>query len=93
MAGTGADAAPYFRIMNPVTQSSRFDPDGDYIRRYVPELAALAAPAIHAPWQHPMVAEAAGITLGRDYPFPLVDHATARELTLRRFEAAKSRSQ
>lgn len=89
VAGTGADAAPYFRIMNPVTQSARFDPDGDYIRRYVPELSPLESPAVHAPWQYPVETAAAGITLGDEYPYPLVDHATARDLTLRRFEAAK----
>jgi len=91
VAGTGADAAPYFRIMNPVTQSARFDPDGEYIRRYVPELASLESPAVHSPWQHPLETATAGITLGTDYPLPMVDHATARDLTLRRFEAAKRR--
>lgn len=89
VAGTGADAAPYFRIMNPVSQSARFDPEGDYIRRYVPELASLQSPVIHAPWQYPLETAAARITLGDDYPLPMVDHATARDLTLRRFEAAK----
>ena len=90
VAGTGADAAPYFRIMNPVTQSARFDPDGEYIRRYVPELARVAPPAVHAPWDHPLEVAAAGISLGSDYPYPIVDHATARDLTLRRFAAARA---
>lgn len=89
VAGTGADAAPYFRIMNPVAQSRRFDPDGAYIRRHVPELAALSGSGIHAPWERPVETAAAGVTLGRDYPYPLVDHAEAREITLRRFGAAK----
>lgn len=89
VAGTGADAAPYFRIMNPVTQSRRFDPDGAYIRRHVPELAALQGDEIHAPWERPLETAAAGITLGTDYPYPLADHAEAREITLRRFGAAK----
>ena len=90
VAGTGADAAPYFRIMNPVAQSRRFDPDGAYIRRYVPELASLDGPGIHAPWERPLETAAAGITLGEDYPYPMIDHAEAREITLRRFEAAKT---
>ena len=75
VAGTGADAAPYFRIMNPITQSRRFDPDGAYIRRYVPELAALDGPGIHAPWERPLETAAAGVVLGRDYPYPMVDHS------------------
>ena len=90
VAGTGADAAPYFRIMNPVAQSRRFDPGGAYIRRYVRELAALDGPAIHAPWERPLETAAAGVTLGEDYPYPMIDHAEAREVTLRRFEAAKA---
>lgn len=89
VAGTGADAAPYFRIMNPVAQSRRFDPDGAFIRRYVPELASLEAPTIHAPWEQPLETAAAGVTLGDTYPYPIVDHAIAREFTLRRFAAAK----
>jgi deoxyribodipyrimidine photo-lyase len=90
VAGTGADAAPYFRIMNPVAQSRRFDPDGAYIRRYVPELSSLDATTIHDPWEHLLEAAAAGVTLGEDYPYPMIDHAEAREITLRRFEAAKA---
>jgi deoxyribodipyrimidine photo-lyase len=89
VAGTGADAAPYFRIMNPIAQSRRFDPDGAYIRRYVPELASLETPTIHAPWERPLEAAAAGITLGDTYPCPIIDHAMAREITLQRFAAAK----
>jgi deoxyribodipyrimidine photo-lyase len=90
VAGTGADAAPYFRIMNPVAQSRRFDPDGAYIRRYVPELSSLDAATIHDPWEHPLEAAAAGVTLGENYPYPMIDHAEARDITLRRFEAAKA---
>ena len=89
-AGTGVDAAPYFRIMNPVAQSRRFDPGGAYIRRYVPELAALDDATIHAPWERPLEVAAAGVVLGADYPSPIVDHAEAREITLRRFTTAKA---
>ena len=90
VAGTGADAAPYFRIFNPVTQSARFDPNGDYIRRYVPELAGLAAPMVHAPWDHgPIELAAAGVTLGETYPYPIVDHAEARRETIAAYEQAR----
>ena len=89
-AGTGADAAPYFRIFNPVLQSAKFDPDGDYIRRYVPELAGLKAPAIHAPWQHESLElAAADVILGESYPLPIVDHAEAREETLSAYAKAR----
>ena len=79
-AGTGTDAAPYFRIFNPVLQGRKLDPRGDYVRRYVPELADLPAELIHEPWK--MTAEQQrrfGCILGRDYPAPIVDHARARE--------------
>ncbi|MDX1689418.1 MAG: deoxyribodipyrimidine photo-lyase [Acidimicrobiia bacterium] len=90
VAGTGADAAPYFRVFNPVTQSKRFDPDGHYIRRWVPELRGLDGAAIHEPWTAgPLELAAAGITLGEDYPEPLVDHAEARERTLEAYRAAR----
>ena len=83
VAGSGADAAPYFRIFNPVKQSETYDPNGDYVRRWVPELARLDAPAIHAPWQAPAGALArAGVELGRSYPGPIVDHAVARTRAL-----------
>ena len=85
-ASTGCDAQPWFRIFNPVTQSERFDPAGAYIRRHVPELARLPAPAIHAPWlAKPLELVEAGVALGRDYPMPVVDHAVAREKTLARY--------
>jgi len=83
VAGSGADAAPYFRIFNPVTQSEKFDADGNYIRRWVPELSALDNQWIHKPWQAPAVLlQAAGITLGREYPRPIIDHAVARQRAL-----------
>jgi deoxyribodipyrimidine photo-lyase len=90
VAGTGADAAPYFRVFNPVAQGIRFDPDGAYVRRWVPELARLPAPAIHAPWEAaPAMLAAAGVTLGVTYPAPLVDHAVARHAALAAYEAAR----
>jgi deoxyribodipyrimidine photo-lyase len=86
-AGSGADAAPYFRIFAPVTQGERFDTAGDYVRRWVPELAKLPAKFIHAPWQAPplLLAEA-GVTLGKTYPLPMVDHAEARNRALAAFK-------
>ena len=89
-ASTGCDAQPYFRIFNPVTQSERFDPDGRFIRRYVPEVAALAAKEIHAPWRvAPAVQQAKGVVVGRDYPAPVVEHADARREALALFAAAR----
>jgi deoxyribodipyrimidine photo-lyase len=90
-ASTGCDAQPWFRIFNPVSQSEKFDARGRFIRRYVPELAALPDAALHAPWAaRPVDLEAAGIVIGRDYPKPVVDHAEARERTLARFGVLKS---
>jgi deoxyribodipyrimidine photo-lyase len=92
VAGTGTDAAPYYRIFNPVTQAERFDPEGDYIRRWVPELAKLPAPAIFAPWQAAAPnLETAGVRLGTDYPRPVVDHKAARDRALSRFQEATAR--
>lgn len=85
-ASTGCDAQPYFRIFNPVTQSEKFDTEGKFIKRYVPELASLNGKQIHAPWTlKPMELQAAGLRLGIDYPYPIVDHVSAREATLARF--------
>jgi deoxyribodipyrimidine photo-lyase len=79
-AGSGCDAQPYFRVFNPLLQGKRFDPEGDYVRRYVPELEGLPARHIHAPFAAPAsVLEAAGVTLGDSYPEPVVDHKQARE--------------
>jgi deoxyribodipyrimidine photo-lyase len=92
-AGTGADAAPYFRILNPVLQSKRFDPDGSYIRRHVPELAKVPAAKIHEPWtMSPEEQKAADCAIGRDYPAPIVDHAREREAALVLFEKVRKRS-
>lgn len=90
VAGSGADAAPFFRIFNPITQGERFDPDGAYIRRWCPELAELETKYIHAPWEAPEDAlQSAGIELGADYPYPIVDHKTARQDALDAYEKTK----
>lgn len=82
-AGCGADAAPYFRIFNPMTQGRKFDPRGEYVRRWVPELRKLPNKSIHEPWKAaPMDLAAAGVKLGSDYPRPVVDHGAARERAL-----------
>jgi deoxyribodipyrimidine photo-lyase len=91
-ASTGCDAQPWFRIFNPVTQSEKFDAEGRFIRRYVPELAAVPQKHIHAPWNMSAAEQAAsGVRIGRDYPAPVVDHAAARERTLARFKAIQER--
>ena len=89
-ASSGCDAQPYFRIFNPVSQSEKFDPEGKFIRRYVPELARVPDKYLHAPWaMGRLEQEAIGVVIGRDYPAPLVDHATAREETLARYAVVK----
>ncbi|MBN2203864.1 MAG: FAD-binding domain-containing protein, partial [Thermoleophilia bacterium] len=90
VSGCGADAAPYFRIFNPVTQGRRFDPDGAFVRRWVPELAALPAEWAHEPWEAPDdVLAAAGVRLGETYPAPIVDHGEARSRALAAYEVVK----
>ncbi len=85
-ASTGCDAQPWFRIFNPVTQSEKFDGDGRFIRRYVPELETVPEKHIHAPWRMEAATQAAcGVVVGRDYPAPVVDHAVARKRTLERY--------
>ena len=91
VAGSGADAAPYFRIFNPVLQSQKFDPQGDYVRRWVPELARLPDAAIHAPWlARPAQLAAASVRLGHDYPLPVVSHQDARARALDAMEELKA---
>ena len=91
VAGSGADAAPYFRIFNPVTQGETFDPEGVYVRRWVPEIAALPDADLHAPWMAPpAVLASAGIVLGRTYPLPIVDHGEARARALAGYESVKA---
>lgn len=82
-AGTGTDAAPYFRVFNPVLQGQKFDPQGDYVRRWVPELANIPIKYLHAPWETPPeLQKQVGCVVGSDYPTPIVDHAMARKRVL-----------
>lgn len=91
VAGSGADAAPYFRIFNPITQGLKFDPDGAYTRRWVPELADLPDDVLHAPWEASAATlAAAGVMLGKTYPLPIVDHAAARARALAAYEDVKA---
>jgi deoxyribodipyrimidine photo-lyase len=91
VAGSGADAAPYFRVFNPVLQSTKFDPQGDYVRRWVPELARLPAEHIHAPWDAPVgVLADAGLALGHHYPHPIVALDEGRTRALAAFDTIKA---
>ncbi|MFZ0545314.1 MAG: deoxyribodipyrimidine photo-lyase [Candidatus Promineifilaceae bacterium] len=86
-AGTGTDAAPYFRIFNPVRQGEKFDPDGRFVRRWIPELADVPDKLVHTPWKMSAAEEAAaGCIIGRDYPAPIIDHDFARKRTLAAFK-------
>ena len=90
-SSSGCDAQPYFRIFNPVSQSEKFDPAGKFIRRYLPQLAALPDAALHAPWAaRPVDLAAAGLMIGRDYPAPIVVHDVARAKTLERYTVVKA---
>jgi deoxyribodipyrimidine photo-lyase len=92
VAGSGADAAPYFRVFNPVKQGRTFDPEGAYVRRFVPELSELPTAHIHAPFEAPPgVLAACGVDLGVTYPRPIVDHGAARQRALTAFQTIKSR--
>ena len=84
VAGSGADASPYFRVFNPILQSQKFDPDGTYIRKYVPELAKLSNGIIHTPWEaSPLILRSANVELGNNYPKPIIDHKAGRERALK----------
>ena len=90
VAGSGADAAPYFRIFNPITQGQKFDPDGTYVRRWVPEIASLPDRYLNAPWTCPELGlRSMGVVLGENYPEPIVDHSTARQRALQSYAAIK----
>src|SRR5579871_2111359 len=90
VAGCGADAAPYFRVFNPVLQGEKFDPDGAYVRRWVPELGQLPNNVIHKPWEAaPLELASAGVTLGKTYPQPIIDHRKGRERALKAYEKVR----
>jgi deoxyribodipyrimidine photo-lyase len=94
VAGSGADAAPYFRIFNPVTQSERFDPQGQYLRRWLPELAKLPDALLHQPWKAtPLELALAKVQLGQDYPQPIIEHDFARERALGAYRQIKDQGQ
>jgi deoxyribodipyrimidine photo-lyase len=93
VAGSGADAAPYFRVFNPILQGQKFDPDGAYVRRWVPELALLPAGLIHQPWTAtPLELAGAGVELGNTYPTPIVDHRAGRERALAAYTRIRNAS-
>jgi len=92
VAGCGADAAPYFRIFNPISQGTKFDPHGDYVRRWVPELTDMPNEFIHKPWDAPLlILKAADVELGYNYPNPIVDHFKARKASLKAYEKIKKK--
>ena len=91
VAGSGADAAPYFRVFNPILQGEKFDPDGVYVAKWVPELSKLSPKFIHQPWDAtPMELAAAGITLGQNYPEPIIDHKVGRERALAAYKKTRT---
>ncbi|MBT3410277.1 MAG: deoxyribodipyrimidine photo-lyase, partial [Halieaceae bacterium] len=93
VAGCGADASPWFRIFNPMLQGKKFDGDGEYVRRWLPELAGLSDRDLQIPWEAPpLVLADAGVTLGSDYPFPIVDHKDARAAALDAYDAVSKAS-
>ena len=92
-SSSGCDAQPYFRIFNPISQSEKFDPEGKFIRRYVPELKLLPTAALHAPWlAKPLELQTADVVIGKTYPAPIVDHAEARDKTLARYAVVKKKA-
>ena len=91
VAGCGADASPFFRIFNPITQGIKFDPDGGYVRKWIPELSGLPSPWIHQPWEAPpLLLVEANICMGETYPHPIVDHAEARNRALLAYKTFKN---
>ncbi|TSA09920.1 MAG: deoxyribodipyrimidine photo-lyase, partial [Comamonadaceae bacterium] len=90
VSSSGCDAQPWFRIFNPISQSERFDSEGKFIRRYLPQLAKLPNALLHAPWRASAAQlQDAGVVLGQNYPLPIVDHAEARARTLQRYAVVK----
>ena len=91
IAGCGADAAPYFRIFNPITQGLKFDSEGEYTKKYIPELRDLPNKYLFNPWEAPIeILEKANVILGENYPFPIVDIKESREKALEAFSSTKS---
>ena len=91
-AGSGADAAPYFRVFNPISQGSKFDETGAYVRRFCPELKDLPDKYLHAPWEaSEEILNKAGIQLGKTYPKPIVDHSGARQRALDAYDTLKEK--
>jgi deoxyribodipyrimidine photo-lyase len=91
VAGSGADAAPYFRVFNPILQGEKFDPDGLYVRRWVPELKDMPSKFIHQPWiASPLDLKNAGVTLGSSYPMPIIDHKVGRERALAAYKTTRN---
>jgi deoxyribodipyrimidine photo-lyase len=91
VAGCGADAAPYFRVFNPILQGEKFDPDGVYVRRWVPELKEMPSKLIHQPWiASPLELTRAGVTLGKSYPAPIIDHKVGRERALKAYATTRN---
>ncbi|KPF41810.1 deoxyribodipyrimidine photo-lyase [Rhizobium sp. AAP43] len=91
VAGSGADAAPFFRIFNPITQGEKFDPEGIYVRRFVPELKAMPNKFVHRPFDAPLtVLRDAGVSLGKTYPAPIVDHSKARDAAMAAFQKLRA---
>jgi deoxyribodipyrimidine photo-lyase len=89
-AGTGTDAATYFRVFNPILQSKKFDPHGNFIRKWIPELSGVPGKYLHEPWKMPKgIQRQSGCNIGRDYPLPIVDHRFARERVLEVYNRAK----
>ncbi|MCB2106206.1 MAG: FAD-binding domain-containing protein, partial [Rhodobacteraceae bacterium] len=91
VAGCGSDAAPYFRVFNPILQGLKFDGDGTYVRRWVPEIAQLPDEWLHKPWDAPENAlREAGVVLGKTYPYPIIDHKEGRARALKAFEQLRA---
>ena len=92
-AGTGTDAAPYFRIFNPILQSKKFDPQGRFIHKWIPELSQLPLKYIHTPWELPADDQKKiGCIIGKDYPAPIIEHSFARQRTLEAYKLTKNLS-
>ena len=92
-AGTGTDAAPYFRIFNPILQSKKFDPQGRFIHKWIPELSQMPLKYIHTPWELPADDQKKiGCIIGKDYPAPIIEHSFARQRTLEAYKLTKNLS-